>query len=252
MHHARHTIVAPVAAALYNAAMRMIYPSITLTAALACISCGATAELQKSNVPATQPAATQPVTENGWQSLFDGKTLKNWKSTDFGAQGEVKVEKGELILTHGDSLTGVTWQGPLPAKMDYEIELDAKRVDGNDFFCGLTFPVNDTCASLICGGWGGSVCGISSLDDNDAANNSTTKIQKFENGTWYHIRLRVIPDKIMAWIDDEQIVDVDTKGKKISVRAEVEASQPLGIATYQTTGALKNIRIRKLGANDKS
>lgn len=231
--------------------MGTIYPSIALTAALACASCTATDASKQSHDPSSQPTATQPAAKSGWQSLFDGKTLQNWKSTDFGAQGEVKVEKGELILTHGDSLTGVTWQGPLPATMNYQIELDAKRVDGNDFFCGLTFPVNDKCASLICGGWGGSVCGISSLDDNDAANNSTTKIQKFENGTWYHIRVRVVPDKIMAWIDDEQIVDVDTKGKKISVRAEVEASQPLGIATYQTTGALKNIRIRKLGPEEK-
>jgi hypothetical protein len=229
----------------------MAYLSIALTAALACVSCAATGEPKQPNAPATRPSATQAVAAGGWQSLFDGKTLQNWKSTDFGAQGEVKVEKGELILTHGDSLTGITWQAPPPAKMNYEIELDAKRVDGNDFFCGLTFPVNDACASLICGGWGGSVCGISSLDDNDAARNETTKIEKFENGTWFHIRLRVVPDKIMAWIDDEQIVDVDTKGKKISVRAEVEASQPLGIATYQTTAALKNIRIRKLNPGEK-
>lgn len=194
----------------------------------------------------TKPPATQPAAQQKWQSLFDGKTLGHWKSTDFGAQGEVKVEHGELILTHGDSLTGVTWQGPVPAKMSYEIELDAERLDGNDFFCGLTFPVNDACASLIVGGWGGSVCGISSLDGNDAANNETTKIQKFENKKWYHIRMRVVPNKLMAWIDDEQIVEVDTKDRKISVRAEVEPSQPLGIATYQTTGAIKNIRLRKL------
>ena len=56
------------------------------------------------------------------------------------------------LLSDGESLTGVTWQGEPPARMNYEIELDAQRVDGSDFFCGLTFPVNKTCASLICGG----------------------------------------------------------------------------------------------------
>lgn len=227
--------------------MRMISSSIALAAAVLTTACSATSQPRQASDPPASAPATQPAPSDG-QSLFDGKTLGKWKSTDFGGQGEVKVEKGELILTHGDSLTGVTWQGAPPVKMNYEIELDAKRVDGNDFFCGLTFPVNDKCASLIVGGWGGSVCGISSLDDNDAARNETTKIEKFENGTWYHIRLRVVPDKITAWIDDEQIVDVDTKGRKISVRAEVEASQPLGIASYQTTAALKNIRIRTLGA----
>jgi hypothetical protein len=182
------------------------------------------------------------------QSLFDGKTLGHWKATDFGGQGEAKVENGQLILTHGETLTGVTWQGAVPARMNYEIELEAQRVDGNDFFCGLTFPVNKDCASLIVGGWGGGVCGISNIDDNDAARNDTTSVHGFKTGQWYHVRLRVTPDRIEAWLDKEQIVDADIKGKKISVRGEVEASQPLGLATYQTTGAFKNIRLRRVEA----
>ena len=132
--------------------------------------------------------------------------------------------------------------------MNYEIELDAQRVDGSDFFCGLTFPVNKTCASLIIGGWGGGLCGISNLDDNDAANNETTKIREFKNNKWYHIRLRVEPERIQAWIDNDQIVDVNTKDRKINVRFEVEPSQPLGIASYQSTAAMKNIRWRKVEA----
>lgn len=186
-----------------------------------------------------------------WQSLFDGKELGHWKATDFGGQGESKVEDGKLVLTHGETLTGVTWQGAVPAKMNYEIELDAQRVDGSDFFCGLTFPVKDDSASLILGGWGGGVCGISNIDDNDAARNDTTSVHEFKKDKWYHVRVRVTPDHIEAWLDKEQIVDADVKGKKISVRAEVEASQPLGIATYQTTGAIKNIRWRKFIETDK-
>jgi hypothetical protein len=190
--------------------------------------------------------ADKTADDTRWQSLFDGKTLGHWKATDFGGQGESKVEDGKLILTHGESLTGVTWQGEPPARMNYEIDLDAQRIDGSDFFCGLTFPVNKTCASLIVGGWGGGLCGISNLDDNDAANNETTKIREFKNGKWYHIRMRVEPEKLQAWIDDEQIVDVNIKDRKINVRFEVDASQPLGIASYQTTAAIKNIRLRKL------
>jgi len=197
-----------------------------------------------------QPASPKPE-DAKWQNLFDGKTLGHWKATDFGGQGEVTIEKGNLVLNHGETLTGVTWQGPVPAKMNYEIELDAQRVDGADFFCGLTFPVNDKCASLILGGWGGGVCGISSLDDNDAARNDTTSVHTFKTGQWYHVRLRVTPDHIDAWLDKEQIVDVDTKGKKISVRGEVDASQPLGLASYQTTAALKDIKIRKITPDEK-
>ena len=71
-------------------------------------------------------------------------------------------------------------------------------------------------------------------------------IQDFKDGQWYHVRVRVMKNRIQAWPDKEQIVDADITGSKISVRIEVELSRPFGIATWQTTGAIKNIRIRKL------
>ena len=39
-------------------------------------------------------------------------------------------------------------RGPLP-KVDYEIELDAMKVNGSDFFVGLTFPYKESHASII-------------------------------------------------------------------------------------------------------
>jgi len=96
------------------------------------------------------------------------------------------------------------------------------------------------------GGWGGGVVGLSSLDGEDAANNETTQYLNFERGRWYHIRLRVVPTKIQAWIDEDKVVDVVTTDRRISIRSEVEPSQPFGIATWSTTGALRNIRIRPL------
>jgi hypothetical protein len=39
---------------------------------------------------------------------------------------------------------------------------------------------------------------------------------------------------------------VDTTDRKISIRIEVEPSRPLGIASWSTKAALRNIRIRKL------
>jgi hypothetical protein len=130
--------------------------------------------------------------------------------------------------------------------MDYEITLDAMRAQGNDFFCGLTFPVGENPCTLILGGWGGGLCGLSSIDYFDASENETTRMMKFETGKWYHVRLRVVPNRIQAWLDDEPLVDVDITGRKIGVRIEVELSKPLGIATYATTGAVRNIRLKKL------
>ena len=182
------------------------------------------------------------------KSLFDGKTLTNWKSTPFGDEGPVAVKDGMIVLAKGDEMTGITWTGDtatLP-KLNYEISLQAQRIEGNDFFCGLTFPVKDGPCSFIVGGWNGGVVGLSSLDGKDAARNETARFMAFENKRWYKIRVRVSERGITAWIDDKQVVGVDTRGRKIGIRSEVEASRPLGISCYNTVAGIKDIQIRPL------
>lgn len=192
-----------------------------------------------------QPQVALPAQPGEEVSLFDGKTLGQWKVTDFGGQGDVSVKDGAIYLATGSYMTGVTWTGPVLG-MNYEITLEAMRFEGSDFFCGLTFPVGDRPCTLVLGGWGGSLCGLSSLDHMDASENSTTRFINFENGKWYRVRLRVIPDRIQAWLDDEDLVDVDVTGRSIDVRIEVEESKPLGIATWNTGGAVRNIKLKKL------
>ena len=205
----------------------------------------ALAEVAPANVSASRiPATSPPASTNQWRSLFDGRTLQGWASTDFAGHGDVRVDQGKIILEMG-VMTGVTWTNDIP-RMNYELDLEAMRVAGTDFFCGLTFPVGESPCSLIVGGWGGGVVGLSSLDGEDAANNETTKYLSFEKGRWYHIRLRVAPGVIQAWIDEEQIVNVVTTGKALSIRSEVELSRPLGVSSWSTTAALRNIRIRSL------
>lgn len=178
-------------------------------------------------------------------SLFDGQALGSWEVTDFGGQGQVHVKDEAIYMEMGSYMTGITWTGPV-VRMDYEITLDAMRVEGNDFFCGLTFPVGDRPCSLILGGWGGTVCGLSNIDYYDASENETTRIVGFDNGQWYHVRLRVRPNRIQAWLDGEELVDIETTGRHIDIRSEVDLSQPLGVATWVTAGAVKNIRLKKL------
>ena len=183
---------------------------------------------------------------SGWQQLFDGKTLTNWQSTKFGGEGAVKVEREQMVLEAGRSLTGVTWTGPELPKTNYELALQAMRVDGRDFFAGITFPVADSFCSLILGGWGGTVVGLSSVNSEDASQNSTSQSREFESGHWYNVRIRVTPAKIEVWLDDRQIIDQELKDNRISVRMEVEPSKPLGVATWKTKGALRDIRLRRL------
>ena len=183
--------------------------------------------------------------KDGWISMFDGKTLKGWKKTNFGGEGDVTVENGAILMGVGSDMTGIHTDRELP-KINYEVELEAQRVNGSDFFCGLTFPVKKDPCSLIVGGWGGGVCGLSSIDDMDASENETTSYQTFKNKQWYKVRLKVTEKKIEAWIDGKPIVEQDLEGKKLSIRYEVEPSMPFGFACWQTTAALRNIRIRSL------
>ena len=204
-----------------------------------------------SNPPSTQPATTTRPADAKWRPLFDGKTLGDWKASGFGGQGDPEVADGTIVLPSGEALTGVTWGGADVPKTNYEVSLEAQRVNGGDFFCGLTFPVADSHATLVLGGWGGTVCGISSLNGDDASANETTQNIRFESERWYRVRVRVTPDRLRAWLDEKKIVDVVTAEKQIDVRPDIAESKPLGISSFRTTAAVRDIKIRDLEPDER-
>jgi hypothetical protein len=177
---------------------------------------------------------------------FDGTSITGWEVTNFGPQGPVSVSGEQIILGMGEGCTGITWNGDFP-KVDYEVSLDAKRVEGNDFFCGMTFPAGKDPCTLIIGGWGGTTVGLSSINGLDASDNSTRTLMKFEKNRWYHIRLAVTGDEIQAWIDSLRVVDFTIGSNKLSIRPEVELSKPFGITSWNTTAALRNIKVTSYG-----
>jgi hypothetical protein len=251
------------------------------------------------------PDGSKPIS---WIKLFNGKDLTGWKETDYAGRGNVKVKNGELHIENGLVITGVTFTNKtiLP-KTNYEVEYEAKKVNGTDFFGLLTFPVGDSHASLVTGGWGGAVTGISSINSMDASENDTTVYLKFNKNQWYKFRLRVTPDNLSVWMTpreylvplkatvasivkayqdeaakngtkltaeaaektlrqlnpeleknipardtiyfpgESQIIDEPIKDKVIEMRVgEIELSAPLGFATFQSYGVIRNVRLRKL------
>jgi hypothetical protein len=180
----------------------------------------------------------------GWRPLFNGNDLAGWTEGNFGGGGELEAGEGILVLGMGQPFTGLRYSNEFPVT-NYEIALDAMRVMGSDFFCALTVPVADSFCSLIIGGWGGSLVGISSLNGMDASENETTKFLGFENNRWYRVRMRVTPKRLEAWIDQEKVVDVVTSAKLVTVRpGEIEECKPLGLATWQTAAAYREIHFR--------
>ena len=262
--------------------------------------------INNTNELAKLPAPPKP--DDDWLSLFNGKDLSGWEETDYAGRGNVKVQNGELHIENGLVITGVTYTNKtvLP-KTNYEIEYEAKKLNGTDFFGLLTFPVGDAHASLVTGGWGGAVTGISSINSMDASENNTTVYLKFNKDHWYKFRLRVTPDNLSVWMTpkehliplnatvasvvkayqedaakagqtltaeqaeaalrainpkldenipardtiyfpgEAQIINETIKDKVVNMRVgEIELSAPLGFATFQTYGVLRNIRIRRI------
>jgi len=214
---------------------------------------GASGEVLES-APAPEPVAAASTGEKAADAkeipLFDGKTLGSWEKTQFGGEGDVFVnDDGNLELGFGAVITGVNWKGAVPATTNYEISLEAMKLDGNDFFVALTFPVKDSHATFVVGGWGGGVVGISCVDDLNASENETMNIEGFEKDVWHKIRVRVTDDKLQAWIGEDQKVDLDLEGKKISLLpGDIELSAPIGMAAYQTRAQYRNFVWRNLDA----
>lgn len=187
----------------------------------------------------------QPKPEQ-WQPLFDGKSLQGWRETPYTDRGVVRVDDGALRLETGKPMTGVTWMGTFP-RGNYELRFEAARLQGSDFFAALTFPVGSSFCTWVTGGWGGDIVGLSNIDGWNAEENETRSYFNFETGRWYAFRLRVAGDRIMAWIDDKQIIDVNVEGRTLSLYfGETKLSAPLGFASYRTTGGLRKIEYRLL------
>jgi len=183
--------------------------------------------------------------------MFDGKSLEGWKALkedSFSLAGKVEVKDGAIVLGEGMPFTGIAWSGEFPTE-DFEVRYEARRQNNIDIFASITVPVGDSHVTLSCGGWGDSVVGLSSVDDRNASDNQTTKIMSFKNGQWYKFRVRVTKDKVEAWIDDKQVIDLERKEHKFTIYDELKPHRPLGFFSWSTEGAVRDIEMQRLKAD---
>ncbi len=189
--------------------------------------------------------------EPAWKALFDGKTLTGWKSTSFVGEGKVLIKEGAIRMEKGKKLTGVTYARADFPKSDYEVEIEARKIEGGDFFATTTFPVADQFASFVVGGWGGTLVGLSSINGSDASENGMSKNITFEEGKWYKLRVKVGKVRVQCFVDQEKIIDLDTTDLRLNLRFEMFPARPFGIATYDTIGEVRAIKVRGLADKEK-
>lgn len=212
--------------------------------------------------PSTTETAGEAESEKDWRTLSEG-----WVASQFGGEGDVTIKDGEIMMEYGDPLTGVRWQGPFDgdtkkpkdekaAKLpplprdNYEIRWECRRDKGYDFMCAFTFPVAKQYASLVMGGWGGGITGISSIDGRDASDNDTTMFKAFENDQWYKARVRVETEKVTVWVDGVELFDHPRASHEFDIRFEMDPCTPLGIANFECNSTIRNIQIRVLEPAD--
>ncbi|MDR2170921.1 MAG: DUF1080 domain-containing protein [Planctomycetaceae bacterium] len=200
---------------------------------------------------------TEPKTESKNKPKSEPKTeSKPNQKTEPPKKPYVYVEKNSIVLNSITGMNGIKYNGEFP-KQDYEICYEAKRTEGSDFFAALTFPAGKNFCTFVNGGWGGSVIGISSINNCDASENETFDTYDFNENEWYKFKIRVTKNKIEVWItgkngkknpEEKQVVNLEynNNDKILSLRMETEEYTPLGFAAWYCSGNLRNITFRKL------
>ena len=180
-------------------------------------------------------------------SLSSESSKAHWKPVEFLNTGEV-VWKGEtLVIGSGEQLTGVVWEGPLPFRDNYEFSAEARRTAGFDFFCAITFPIGETSATFVPGGWTGGVTGLSTVDGQDASKNATKSFVPFDDNTWYRLKVRVTPGAVEGFVNEKPVFRQERAGHTLGLRhGDIGKTAPLGLSTYSSTGEIRNLRWRKL------
>ena len=186
-------------------------------------------------------------------SLSSSELQSQWQASGIPEQGPTEVSESVLRIGEGIPMTGIRFVGDWGALnlpwIDYALTFEARRVEGQDFFATCTFPIGgpDRCVSLVVGGWGGGLVGISCIDQLDASENNTRGEMAFNNGTWYQFRIEVREDDLQVWINGAPMVNVSIKGRQLSLRSgEIDTCVPLGFASWRTVGEIRSIVVQRL------
>jgi len=186
------------------------------------------------------------------RALFNGKDLSGWKLADIWGNGKVEVlSNGVVSCDIGKPLSGIAYTNPFPT-MSYEVKVEAMRKAGSDFLIALTLPVESNACTVVIGGWGGGLCGISSIDFMDAAENSYSSGVALTNNIWYTLRVRVTPGLLEVALNDTLYTAKVPfeKSSRFSLRSgsDIDKTLPFGLATFETHALWRNLTVSEVSS----
>jgi hypothetical protein len=198
--------------------------------------------------PAARVIPALPRDANGWEIIWNGKDLTGWEVVA-APDREVDPCGGQLDFIASPHSTDILWKYDVFPTVDYEVKLEAKRVTGNGAFCHMVFPVKTRHCILVIGGQPeggegeeGKIVGLDRVNDLKLVdpNNETQKTMHFERNRWYQVHLRVTREKVVVLIDGKEVINVAAHKLKLPDRWEF--LEPFGLGTWQTKGAMREIK----------
>jgi hypothetical protein len=183
-------------------------------------------------------------------ALFNGKDLSGWKPADIWGNGKVEaLSNGVVSCGIGKPLTGLAYTNTFPT-MSYEIKMEALRKEGSDFFVAMTIPVESNACTVVIGGWGGNLCGISSINFMDASENQYSEGVVLKNDVWYTLRVRVTPGLLEVFLNDTlytaKVPFESSSAFTLRAGSDIDKTKPFGLATYETKALWRNLTVNKL------
>jgi hypothetical protein len=191
-----------------------------------------------------------PTARTGWRDLLTDEYRDRWQIvTDFGEGdegGRGAIKDGKAVLEVKRGRIGISWSGSFPTD-DYEVVFEAAQFAGSRFG-SVVFPVGETHGVWVMGS--GTTMGVGVLDGKsyNHKQNPTARPMRYERGRWYKFRLRVTSDRVEAWRDDEQVVDLAGASRRLTPDKRGTTLKPFGFNTLDCTLGIRNLRVRRLVA----
>ena len=69
---------------------------------------------------------------------------------------------------------------------------------------------------------------------------------EFQPRRWHKVRLRVTQARIEVWLDERKVIDLETGGHRLVCADASAPLKPLGVRTWTSRSALRNIMLRRL------